>query len=230
MFRAIIFSAVFAGLIGGVVATAVQSIKVTPLIREAETYEAAAQTPAVDADGHGHQHTAAWAPDGTLETTLGSLGANTLAAIGFALLVTAAMALHGEANWYRGLLWGVGGFASFSLAPAVGLPPELPGMAAADLVSRQAWWIGTAIATGAGLTLLFLVRRPVWASAGAILIAAPHLIGAPHVTGAGAGVPEELIIEFGIASLISNLLLWAALGVASGIFLEKLRPDDQALS
>jgi cobalt transporter subunit CbtA len=229
LFRAIIFSAVFAGLIGGVVATVVQSIKVTPLIREAETYEAAARAPTVNADGHDHQHAKAWTPDGTFETTLGTLGANTLAAIGFALLVTAAMTLHGEANWYRGLLWGVGGFASFSLAPAVGLPPELPGMAAADLVSRQAWWIGTAIATAAGLTFLFLIRRPAWATAGAILIAAPHLIGAPHGTGAGAGVPPELIIEFGIASLISNLLLWAALGIASGILLEKLRPDDEVL-
>jgi predicted cobalt transporter CbtA len=37
----------------------------------------------------------------------------------------------------RGLLWGLGGFAALHLAPAVGLPPELPGMASADLAARQ---------------------------------------------------------------------------------------------
>ena len=30
-----------------------------------------------------------------------------------------------------------------------GLPPELPGMAAADLAPRQLWWWGTAVSTGA---------------------------------------------------------------------------------
>ncbi|MEI2612914.1 MAG: CbtA family protein [Candidatus Promineifilaceae bacterium] len=40
---------------------------------------------------------------------------------------------------------------AFQLAPAFGLPPELPGMAAADLGARQVWWCGTALATGVGI-------------------------------------------------------------------------------
>lgn len=226
MFRAIVFSAVLAGIIGGVVATFAQAAKVTPLIRQAEIYEEAARAKVSDGDVETHDHSNGhgWMPRAGLQTTLATLGANVLAGVGFALLITAAMMLHGEVNWYRGLLWGVGGFASFALAPAVGLPPELPGMTTADLFSRQAWWIGTALATAGGLILLFLVRRPAWAALGALLIAVPHLIGAPHPSGAGANLPPELIIEFGIATLVTNLFFWASLGVASGILFEKLRP------
>jgi hypothetical protein len=34
-------------------------------------------------------------------------------------------------------------------APAIGLPPELPGIEAAALQSRQLWWVATAVATAA---------------------------------------------------------------------------------
>ena len=229
MFRTIVLSAVLAGLIGGAVATAAQSVRVTPLIREAEKYEAAArassadQTAVVDDKEHDHNHddNGTWAPEGQFQTLLATLGANSLAGIGFALLVTAAMSLHGEAGWYRGLLWSLGGFASFTLAPAAGLPPELPGMAAADLFSRQVWWLGTAASTAVGLAFIFLVRRLMWAALGAVLIVVPHLVGAPHASGPGVGLPSELIIEFGIASIVTNLLFWSALGIAAGIFFEK---------
>jgi cobalt transporter subunit CbtA len=209
-----------------VIATVIQSVRVIPLIRAAEVYEQAAlaNPGRSETEAHNHAEDHTWAPQAGFETIIATLGANVLAGVGFALLITAALMLHGEVNWYRGLLWGVGGFASFALAPAVGLPPELPGMAAADLVGRQAWWMGTALATAGGLGLFFLGRRPKWAVVGAFMIIAPHLIGAPHVTASGAGLPPELIIEFGIASLVTNLLFWAALGIASGILFEKLRP------
>ncbi len=226
MFRAIIFSAVLAGLVGGVTATVAQSVRVIPLIRAAEVYEQAAraQPDISEIESHDHAEGHAWAPQAGFETIITTLGANILAGIGFALLITAALMLHGDVNWYRGLLWGAGGFASFALAPAVGLPPELPGMAAADLMGRQAWWMGTALATAGGLGLLFVGRRPKWAVVCVMMIIAPHLIGAPHVNAPDTGLPPELIIEFGIASLVANLLFWAALGIASGLLFEKLRP------
>lgn len=204
----------------------------TPLIREAETFEAAAHSAPnqITAQGHGDEHdhdgATAWAPDGVLQTILATLGANILAGVGFALLTTAAMALQGRTGWYTGLLWGLGGFASFTLAPAAGLPPELPGMAAADLFDRQVWWIGTALATAGGLALIFLVRRLGWAAIGAVLIVGPHLIGAPRAMGPGVGLPDELIVAFGIASMVTNLLFWAALGIASGILYERLKASD----
>lgn len=234
MFRSIVFSAVLAGLIGGAVATVAQAVRVTPLIREAETYETAARSPPnpAAAQGHGGEHVhdhdgaTAWAPDGVLQTTLATLGANILAGVGFALLLTAGMALQGRTGWYTGLLWGMAGFASFTLAPAAGLLPELPGMAAADLLDRQIWWIGTALATAGGLALISLVRRLGWAAIGAVLIVAPHLIGAPRAMGPGVGLPDELIVAFGIASIVTNLLFWAALGIASGILYERLNASD----
>jgi predicted cobalt transporter CbtA len=100
-------------------------------------------------------------------------------------------------------------------------------MAAADLYSRQVWWIGTALATASGLALLFVVRRLAWAPLGALLIATPHLIGAPQAFGIGVGLPNKLIIEFGIATLVTNLFFWASLGVAAGILFEKLRPAPE---
>ena len=58
--------------------------------------------------------------------------------IGFALvLVAVSEALGGIAGWRQGLVWGFAGFAVFTLAPGLGLPPELPAMPAADLVARQ---------------------------------------------------------------------------------------------
>jgi cobalt transporter subunit CbtA len=75
--------------------------------------------------------------------------------IGFALLLVVVSELAGGiANWRQGAFWGLAGFAVFTLAPGLGLPPELPAMPAADLVSRQVWWIGTVLATAAGLALI----------------------------------------------------------------------------
>src|SRR6202030_4532419 len=64
--------------------------------------------------------------------------ATTLTSVGFALLLVGAYAVSGRAVDAReGLLWGIAGFAAFALAPAFGLPPELPGSVAADLVARR---------------------------------------------------------------------------------------------
>ena len=79
--------------------------------------------------------------------------ANLVTAIGFGLLLVAASEFAGGiAGWRQGLLWGLAGFAAFTLAPGLGLPPELPAMPAAELVPRQAWWIATVAAD----------RAPAW--------------------------------------------------------------------
>src|SRR3954466_14854916 len=107
--------------------------------------------------------------------------ADIVTATAFALLLVSAYELRGAAvGWREGMFWGLAGFASFTLAPCLGLPPEVPGTEAGPLVARQVWWIGTVAATSAGLGLMFLQRRPVLTLAGVILLFAPHLIGAPH--------------------------------------------------
>jgi len=73
-----------------------------------------------------------------------TVAANILTAIGFALLLTGVYAIRGrQVNVAGGLLWGLAA-CRFTAAPWLGLPPELPGMAVAELTARQTWWIATA--------------------------------------------------------------------------------------
>jgi len=116
----------------------------------------------------------------------------------------------------RGLIWGAAGFAVFALAPAIGLPPELPGMEAASLAARQQWWLLTAAATAAGLGLLIFARPAALRVIGAVLIVLPHLIGAPAAPHGSTGVPAELAAEFATASLAVAAAFWLLLGGVSG--------------
>ena len=85
----------------------------------------------------------AWAPADGMERTTYSFLANIVTGIGFALLLVAVSELAGGIlSWRQGVLWGLAGFAVFTLAPGLGLPPELPAMPAADLGARQFWWVG----------------------------------------------------------------------------------------
>jgi cobalt transporter subunit CbtA len=214
MFGRIVFAAVLAGLAAGLVLTAIQAYAVIPLILEAETYED--QGPATDDHGHESEDSGTWAPADGGERLIFTLATNVIAGIAFALLLTAAMALAGTSDWRRGVIWGLAGFATFNLAPAFGLPPELPGMAAGELGARQIWWAGTAASTAAGLALLLLVPRIALRALGAVLIVVPHVIGAPHPDGAAASaVPAELAASFVSTTLVANLLFWLVIGAAS---------------
>jgi cobalt transporter subunit CbtA len=114
------------------------------------------------------------------------------------------------------LLWGIAGFVTFQLAPAMGLPPELPGTIAADLAPRQIWWFATVLTTATGLALLAYGRGVwAWVAAGALL-AAPHGIGAPHLDEYFGSAPPELAAEFSARVLGVGLVTWAALGWLAG--------------
>src|ERR1051326_6757976 len=147
MLRRIFLTALIAGTIAGLFAAGLQHLKLIPLIAAAEVYEAAG----AQAD---HQHSAAPAHDAAtaecepapgIERAFYTLMADLLAGIGFALLLAGAVALARSRGYAidagRGLLGGAGGFAVFALAPAMGLPPEFPGMSAAELAPRQQWWL-----------------------------------------------------------------------------------------
>jgi cobalt transporter subunit CbtA len=233
MFRRIVFVAALAGLIAGLVASGLQALRLVPLIHQAEVFETAAGAamPAGhdhaghDHAGHdhaGHDHGAmAWEPSEGLERVGLTVVANVLIGVGFGFLIAAGLALTGVADWRRGLLWGLAGFATFMLAPSLGLPPEPPGADAAPLLDRQLWWIGTAAATAAGLGLIVFPRRWWAALAGAVLIALPHILGAPQPLGSGAA-PESLAQQFMIAALLGGLVFWLVLGAAAGFFFKRL--------
>ncbi len=222
-----------AGFLTAIVYTLVQAVTVTPLILEAETYENAAPAGqqhstlggATLVHGHAHEHEAGdaaapWTPADGVERTFYTFLANLVMGVGFALALVAAMALRGAPVDARsGLLWGAAGFAVFTVAPALGLPPEVPGAAAADLTARQLWWAATALATVAGLALTIFARHRALRGLGIIVLLLPHLIGAPQpAAGEHGAVPAELASHFVVWSLATAALFWAVLGTACGEF------------
>lgn len=224
-FRRLFLTAAIAGLAAGLLVTLAQEVSTVSLILEAEKYEAASDAAAADAADTettaGHDHDAAageeWAPEDGIERTAFTLLANIVTGVGFALLLVAAYALRGgEIDWRRGLYWGLAGFVTFTLAPGLGLSPELPGTQAAELLDRQIWWVATAAATAAGLALLFFSRQALWALAGIILIVLPHIIGAPEPAEFKALAPVSLEKQFIVAVVVTSLLFWAVLGSLSG--------------
>lgn len=250
MIRHFLATVLLAGLLAGLVATGLQQVTTAPLIQRAEQFEAAsasaphenlhkaeADAPASHARAHSHSdNSAARAPaDGAARLFFTAL-ANVIAGIGFAFLLVAAFMIRGERTSGRtGILWGLAGFAVFTLAPSFGLPPELPTMSAAGLFARQTWWIATAAATAAGLWLLVLpgatlvqrVGKPVLAMFGIAVIALPHIVGAPHPPTGSTQVPPELAAQFTVASIGSSAVFWVCLGWLAGT-LYRRRPQEAA--
>lgn len=231
-----------AGVLAGAFATAAQSVRVNPLIIEAEQYEG--QAPA---GGHshapaGHAHEAtetaanaehshdataseeveAWAPEDGFERVFFTLISNILVGVAFSLILTAAILLaRQQISLQSGLVWGMAGFVVFVLAPNFGLSPELPGMPAADLSERQAWWLATVVATAGGLALFAFSKKVPLLIAGALLIAAPHVYGAPLPESHDTAVPAGLAVEFAVATIVTSGLFWLLLGGVLGNFLQR---------
>ncbi len=220
----ILLTALLAGFIAGLSVFAVQSFKLSPLILEAEVYEEAdaakhAAAEATMASAHHHEHEEEeWEPANGFERNAWRLVADLGIGVGFALILVGAFTLRGEPmTMQRGVLWGIAGFAVFSLAPGFGLPPELPATMAAELTVRQIWWVSTALATAFGLYALTFGHSNAFKALGLVVMIAPHIIGAPkpHL---GGVVPTELNAEFAAASLATMAIFWIVLGAASGWF------------
>ena len=212
-FRQLMFVVLSSGALAGLALFAIQHFTVIPLIESAETYEEAAQQ-----SNPGVIHTEeGWHPaEGWERTSLTAL-TTVLSGIGFASLLFGTISLTGNRiDARRGALWGLAAFVCFSLAPALGLPPQPPGTVVAGIFERQVWWTGTVIATAVGLWWLAGPKRA-WPLriAGVICLALPHLIGAPAASGHSA-VPPELIHRFTFASLSTTGIFWLLLGAIGG--------------
>lgn len=247
-FRAIVFASVIAGFFVGLIVTVVQQFGTVPLILKAEVFEKAAERqqheapaaaqPAAAGHDHaahdhgdhdhgagGHDHGAgAWEPRDGFERNAYTAAANILTAIGFALLLAGFFAVRSGAtgasvSWHEGLLWGLAGFAVFTRAPGLGLPPELPGVPAAPLLSRQIWWLAAVLATAGGLAMIVFRRSVPAAIAGVILLTLPHLIGAPELADVETDVPSSLTHQFVTAVTVTSLVFWTLLGgLTSAVF------------
>jgi cobalt transporter subunit CbtA len=238
--RNTVLVAVIAGLIAGLALAAIQAFTTVPLILQAEVFETAepaapadhdhapgtadhahdaaaapaAAAPAAPAEAHEHNEDA-WAPADGGERTFYSFAAAAWGSIGYALLLVVASELAGGIQTLRqGIFWGLAGFAVFILSPGLGLPPELPGMPAGELVARQVWWIGTAVATAAGLAAIVFRGTLPWIVAGLALLVLPHIIGAPQPVDHTTAVPDSLHHSFVVASTITNLIFFVVLGAA----------------
>lgn len=177
----------------------------------------------------------AWAPETRLERAAYTLAADILVGIGFALLLVSGMALRGngsagESAWREGLFWGLAGFIAFTVAPGLGLPPEIPGSEAGPLLARQLWWVATAGMTAGALALLVFTRGKLTAVAAVALLALPHLYGAPlPPAGATAAAPSALARQFVATATLASFLFWAVLGVATGYFYGRVgRPGTRS--
>lgn len=251
LFRNVVFVAAIAGLLSGIFLTVMQSAVTVPLILHAETFEGGGE-----GDGGGHDHGAEAAPAGTAPATADAAAAhshveeeveawmpadgfersfytgfaNVVAGIGFALLlVSVSEALGGLNGWRGGLKWGLAGFLVFSLVPGLGLAPELPGMPAAELGPRQAWWAITAACTAIALGLLVFSRSPLLVVLALALLVAPHLYGAPLPESHDSSVPHDLHARFVNAVFATSLLFWAALGAISGLIRDRFRAGEDEL-
>lgn len=206
-----LLTGLLAGLLAGGVLTVLYVAKTQPLILQAELYEQGAALAGEHA-----------APAARI---LKTLMFNILTGAAFGLILAALLTLRGRSVGLRqGVIWGAGGFVVFALAPAFGLPPELPGMAAAELEARQLWWLLTAGATAGGIGLLGFAANWPARLGGAALILLPHLVGAPHAESLGGAVPPELAARFVAVSLAGNALFWVVLGAAAGYLYDRFFP------
>ena len=232
MLHRVLTAGLLAGLLAGVAITAVHLVWTVPLILDAEVYEQLkGQLPAggleaakaAAAAAHGADH----APDGPLPRHLLTFTANVLFGVGAGLVLAGLFHLLRVKGLRAGLMWGGGAFVAVSLAPALGLPPELPGTAAADLGLRQAWFVGTVAATGIAIALAAYWRSVPTVIAALVLAAAPHVIGAPQPAVHESVVPDALAHEFVAASLLSLIVFWLVLGAAIGMLSRRYGVADQ---
>ena len=248
MIRNLFAAALLAALCAGLVTAAIQHFRVTPIILHAESFEgegghshgAEAVADHVDAPGtpaHTHDVVATteaapeeWAPQDGFERTAYTTLATVLAAAGFALVIGAvSMFANIPITFANGFLWGIAGFLAFSLAPAFGLAPELPGMPAAEVLPRQIWWVGTAVATSGAILLLTKIRAG-WAFAvAAALVVIPHIFGAPIAPDDPSAVPAHLAAEFAAITLGTSLMFWLLLGSLFGKFSDVLATRKAAI-
>lgn len=218
MFTRILTSALFAGAAAGLIAALLQLAFVQPVLLHAELYESGELTHFGGAAVSAQQDVSGFdaVRDGL------SVVFTMLIYSGYALIMIPLMAFAqsrgGRIGARTGILWGIAGFVALHFAPAFSLAPEVPGVAAADVMERQIWWFATVIAAGVAMWLLGYGKGvAAWAVA-AVLLLAPHIIGAPEPDTFTGPVPTEIGALFAARALGVGLAAWALLGCLAGYF------------
>ena len=222
MVSRIIVSGLFAGALGGIIAGFLQWYFVQPVLLHSELYEAGILTHFDGSSNSAHPDLEYIQPirDGL------SLVFSMLIYTGYALILIAAMTLRQQKSetattFHQGIIWGISGFFVMHLAPAISLPPEVPGVAAAELQPRQIWWFATTLLTAGGLWIIAFTEKGSRFIMGAALILAPHIIGAPEPDIFTGPAPTEIGTLFASRALGIGFISWAMLGGLSAFFLQK---------
>lgn len=241
MISRIILSVLIAGLLAGLLMAGIQYVRLTPLIIAAEVYEtpeteaiAEASKPCVEtlpgmkmcAD-EGHEHNPnAWQPADGWQRTLSTTTASLLTGVGFSILMLGVSILvNRPITKQNGLIWGICGFIAVSLAPSIGLPPELPGMPAADLHSRQIWWVATILMTSLAIYFWLYARDNWWRVAAIIFAIAPQFFAPISTVISEGNLPASLAADFASSSLAANLIMWLAIGYFVSVAIDKYQKD-----
>jgi cobalt transporter subunit CbtA len=212
-----LYAALVAGVVAGALLFVLQSWTTLPLINQAEKYERgeAPVHPRSHAGGPSHNQLARAA-----YSTAGDI----LVGIGFGMLLVAMYALSGESGLVPGVLWGLAGFATFHLGPALVVPPSIPALKLAPLSLRQAAWLITAFSTGLGLAIFAFLPKTAKIG-GLLLLFLPSLLFRFVFSVSGSDIPSPALSTlehlFTVYVLGDFLLFWLVLGALSGHLFEQ---------
>lgn len=242
LFQSLFWAALVVALVVGSAHTALTQWWATPIILQAETYEdqkavagssaeddhmhatAEPHTHAVAAEGEG----AEWVPQDGAERTFWTWAATVLHALAMALLGLVALSVRTHlrgptsSRLFVALGLAAAGFISLHLWPSLGLHAEIPGMDAAYLEGRQAWWV-LAVASASAACGAIALGRSAWRwAAAAALLALPFVVGAPQLAGDPLGgfsgqaqtTLRMLGIEFVRVTHMLAVVFWLGLGAA----------------
>ena len=219
MFTRILTSALFAGAAAGLIGALLQLVFVQPVLLHAELYEGG------DLVHFGATSTVSAHQDlGGFDAVRDGLSIifSMLIYSGYALILMALMSqaeTRGAVITARtGLLWGLAGFFVVHFAPGFSLAPEVPGVAAADVMQRQIWWVATVLSAGIAVWLIAFGKS--WAAWGAavVLLLAPHIVGAPEPDVFTGPVPTEIGAHFAARAFGVGMAAWVMLGMFAGYF------------
>lgn len=218
MFSRIITSAVFAGAAAGLLIALLQYVFVQPVLLHAELYETSALVHFGADPVSAIQDVAGFDPlrDGL------SVLFTMLTYCGYAFILVALMSVAEKRgaviNTRNGMIWGLMGFIAAHLAPAFSLPPEVPGVAAADVLMRQYWWFATVTLAAIAMWLIAFHFTMVGIGAAVVLLLVPHIIGAPQPAEFTGPVPTEIGALFAARALTVGLAAWIILGAFCAYF------------
>lgn len=221
MLKQIVTSAVFAGVAAGVLAALLQIALVVPLIMEAELFESGARTH-FPVDGSPQSERGAPSVWDEPLRHIYTIGFSAVTFTAYAFFMVAGFVLATRAGHVispkRGIIWGLCGAIAVVIAPAIGMPPEVPGAIGVEVGPRQVWYLSCVALTLVGLTqIAFGGRSRAWITA-PIFLAVPHLIGAPTLDTYWGVVPAELASEFVARVMGVALISWVMLGLLAAYF------------